>query len=189
LRAAAVGLCLLALLACSAPPAPEPARYLLRADEGLPGAAATAAVRVGLRRVEVAPYLRQPGLALETDPHRIRHARHHRWAEPLEHGLRSLLRAELSLALDQEVDADPAGAARWEHAVDVAIDQLHGTASGEALLVASWRITRRTTGEERARGRFARRQPLVREGYPALVQAEIALVRQLAQEIAGSLRD
>jgi uncharacterized lipoprotein YmbA len=187
-RTLRAGLCLLGLLACSTPPAPEPTRYLMRAGEPAASAENAAASRVGLRRVGVAPYLRLPGLALETEPHQIRHARHHRWAEPLEHGLRSLLRAELAAALDQEVDADPTAASRWEYAVDVEVDQLHGTADGDALLVASWRVTRLATGSERARGRFVRRQPLTREGYPALVEAQIELARLLASEIAESLR-
>jgi uncharacterized lipoprotein YmbA len=73
--------------------------------------------------------------------------------------------------------------------VHVSFDQLHGTASGEALLIASWRITREAGTEVLAEFRLARSEPLAREGYAGLVDAEIDLARQLAAAIADSLRD
>jgi uncharacterized lipoprotein YmbA len=85
------------------------------------------------------------------------------------------------------VDGDAARASRWSYAIDVSVDQLHGTAAGDALLVASWRISRVGDGREIARHRFAEREPLARPGYDALAEAEIALARRLAAAIATSL--
>jgi uncharacterized lipoprotein YmbA len=100
-----------------------------------------------------------------------------------------LLRAEISNALGYEVSAESAEQSRWDYAVRVSVDQLHGTPSGGALLSAVWRITRGGGSDALAEFRLARTAPLAREGYAGLVDAEIDLARQLAVAIADSLRE
>jgi uncharacterized lipoprotein YmbA len=178
----------LLLIACAGNP-PSHTLYLLRADAPQRTARVAAPASVGLLRVDVAPYLQQPGLVLATGEHQVRPARYHRWAEPVDEGLRRFLRAEISNALGYDVSADPARKSQWDYAVQVSVDQLHGTPSGEALLSASWRITRGAEKDELAEFRMARSEPLAREGYAGLVEAEIDLARQLAVAIAASLRD
>ena len=143
------------------------------------------AVPTGLGRVTVASYLAQPGLAIETETHEIRAARQHLWAEPLEDGLRRFLRNEISKALGYDVGADLTQQRRWERTVDVTVDRMHGDLEGQARLVAQWRVTPK--GGDPSTYSFAATQPLPREGYPGLVDAEIALARQLAGAIAESL--
>ena len=172
-------------LACARASPPQ-SLYLLRAEPVEARDSTQSAPTIGLGSLQVAAYLRQPGLMLETGPNQVRPAQHHRWAEPLEDGVRRLLRAELSRALGSDVSADAVDRRRWETVVDVLIDQLHGRLNGRALLSASWRITRRDA--EPATHRFAGSAPLPREGYGGLVEAEIALIGQLAQAIARSLR-
>ena len=188
MRTIAIAWACVTLLSCSSTPPPEPARYLMRSAGEVRSEEVEPGPRIGLRRVRVAPYLRVPGLVLETEQNEVRSARYHQWAEPLEHGLRSLLRGELSAALGRDVDDDPMRMSRWDYIVDVAVDQLHGTAAGEALLVAAWRVTSVESAAELSSSRFTRREPLARTGYAALAEAEIALVRQLAASIAESLR-
>jgi uncharacterized lipoprotein YmbA len=179
----------LLLVACAGAPPPSHTHYLLRTDQPEETARVEAPARVGLLRVAVAPYLRQPGLVLETETHQVRPARFHRWAEPLEEGLRRFLRAEISKALGSDVSDDPTQRTEWDYAVEVGIDQLHGTLSGKARLEASWRISRGGGTEEIARFRMTRSEPLARDGYAGLVDAEIGLARHLALAIAASLRD
>ena len=76
-----------------------------------------------------------------------------------------------------------------DHRVDVSVEQLHGTLSGAARLVASWRITPSGDADEPAAFRFARTRPLAQDGYSALANAEVALVGELAAAIANSLGD
>ena len=179
----------LLLVACAGDPPPTHTHYLLRAEPREQTIRVEDPASIGLRSVEVAPYLRQSGLVLATGGHQVRPARYHQWAEPLDEGLRRFLRAEISSALGREVSADPAQRTRWDHAVEVSVDQLHGTLSGEAWLIASWRITRGSGAEEVAEFRMARSEPLAQDGYAGLVDAEIRLARQLAIAIADSLRD
>jgi uncharacterized lipoprotein YmbA len=179
----------LLLLGCSTATPVAREQYLMRSDAPDRSERVSAASRVGIRRVTVASYLDHTGLALETAPNQIRNARYHDWAEPLPKGLRSLLRSELSRRLGEDVDGDAARATRWTYAIDVTVDQLHGTASGDALLVASWRVERVAGNESIARYRFTQRRELARPGYAALAEAQIKLTKELAGAIAESLAE
>jgi len=179
---------LLLLVGCStATPAPH-THYLMRSEAPDRSERVNSRPRVGIRRVTLARYLDHPGLVLETAPGEVRSARYHEWAEPLSDGLRSLLRAELSRALGADVDDVAARSAHWTYAIDVKVDQFHGTAAGDALLVASWRIDRIAKPDGvAAQYRFAQRIPLPRPGYAALAEAQIELARRLASAIAESI--
>jgi uncharacterized lipoprotein YmbA len=176
------------LIACAGDPPPPQTHYLLRADTPVQTSRVEAPISIGLRRVEVAAYLRQSGLVVATGPHQVRPARHHLWAEPLEEGLRRYLRAEISRALGYDISADVLQRKQWDYAVEIIVEELHGTLSGEALLSASWRITRGDSTDPVADFRFARSASLSQDGYAGLVEAEIGLARQLAVAIADSLR-
>jgi uncharacterized lipoprotein YmbA len=177
------------LIACAGDPPQTQTHYLLRADTPVQTSRVEAPISIGLRRVEVAAYLRQPGLVVATGPHQVRPAHHHQWAEPLEEGLRRYLRAEISKALGYDISADVLHRKQWDYAVEISVEELHGTLSGEALLSARWRIARGDATAPVAEFRFARSAPLSQDGYAALVDAEIGLARQLAVAIANSLRE
>jgi uncharacterized lipoprotein YmbA len=176
------------VLACSSP-GPTTTRYLLPTNVPMGTVRMEPPVRVGLDRVDVAPYLGEPGVVVETEARQVRPARYHQWAEPLSDGLRRFLQAEISNALGYDVSDDPKQKTSWDRSIDVIIDRLHGNLSGEAQLVARWRIVPEDGVREAVTYRFAATEPLPREGYPGLVDAEITLVRNLAVAIAESLRD
>jgi uncharacterized lipoprotein YmbA len=164
-------------------------QYLLHSESAERSGRVEAPVRVGLGRVAVAPYLDQSGIVVQTEAGQVQVARQHQWAEPLDAGLRSYLRAEMSEALGYDVSGRPANLDHWDYTVDVYVDRLHGTMAGTAVLDASYWITPRPGAGDVARYRFSRSVPLAREGYPGLVDAEADLARQLAQAIAASLRE
>ena len=176
------------LLAACAGTTPDTTRYLLPASAPLGTARVEPPVWIGLGRIAVAPYLSQAGLVVETRAHQVRPARFHQWAEPLADGLRRFLRSEISASLGFDIGADISQRRRWDYRVDVSVDRLHGNLSGEALLVARWWIAPGSGQGENAAFRFAASQPLPREGYPGLVDAQIELARQLAVAITESLR-
>jgi len=185
MRYAAFSLVML-LVGCAGSSVP-PTQYLLRAQPAERSSRVQAPVRVGLGRVEVAPYLDQSGIVVETEAGQVQPAREHQWAEPLAASLRSYLRAEMSTALGYDVSAGPADLAERDYTVDVYVDRLHGTMAGKAVLDASYRITPRAGAGDVAAYRFSQSAPLPREGYPGLVDAAADLARQLAQAIAASL--
>ncbi|MBW2315926.1 MAG: membrane integrity-associated transporter subunit PqiC [Deltaproteobacteria bacterium] len=185
MRTLALSLTLL-LFACGGT-APERTAYLLRAEQSERTASLAGSPRVGLSRVIVAPYLDQAGVVVEGAAREVQVARNHTWAEPLATGVRLLLRAELAQALGEDVGLDRHDQAHWQHDVKVFVEQLHGTMSGRAILVADVRIETRGEPGGVAEHRFVHSQPLAREGYAALVDAEAALVRELAQAIASAI--
>jgi hypothetical protein len=148
-----------------------------------------APIDVSLGRVAVAPYLDRAGIVVETETGQVQAARQHEWAEPLEAGLRSYLRAQISRALGYEVSARLGDRLPWDYRVDVYVDRLHATMGGTAVLEAGYRITPRLSAGESVEYRFSRSTPLPREGYPGVVDAEADLVRRLARAIADSLRE
>jgi hypothetical protein len=149
---------------------------------------AEAPVAIALGRVDVAAYLSDPGLVLQTATNEVQAARQYLWAEPLDLSLRLFLRTEISKELGYEVSASRAPGKVLDHRVDISVEELHGTLSGAARLVASWRIIGGDGAEESA-FRFARTRPLAQDGYPALADAEIALIGELAVAIANSLAE
>jgi hypothetical protein len=178
----------LLLISCAGS-APSRTQYLLRAEPKERTGRVEVPFRVGLGRIAVASYLDQSGIVVELETGQVQAARQHEWAEPLETGLRSYLRAEISEALGFEVSAHSGERHSWNYTVDVYVDRLHGTMGGIAVLDAGYRITPQPGAGEAVEYRFSRSAPLPREGYPGLVDAEAELARQLARAIAASLRE
>jgi uncharacterized lipoprotein YmbA len=117
----------------------------------------------------------------------VRAARNHQWAEPLADGLRLYLRDEMINALGEDVALNTFDPGAIDYVVEVFVEQLHGTRAGQAVLVASFRIEPAKSGNVVER-RFAQSKALDRKGYAALVDAEVTLLRQLAEAIAAELR-
>lgn len=173
---------------CAGAPA-QRTYYLMRATvaEGVTPVESPVAIAIG--DVDVAPYLSDPGLVLETGARQVHSARSHSWAEPLDEGLRFYLRAQLSNELGYAVAANTTTEETPEFVIDVGVDELHGTLSGAARLVAHWRIARFDGTEKLVAFRFSGDRRLAQNGYAALAEAEIALVGELAAAIAESVRN
>lgn len=187
MRVLAASILGIALLACASPQPLEKSYYLLRGEGGQTEGVVRSEARVGLGRVLVAAYLDHTGLALETAPNVVRPARNHLWSEPLDQGLLIYLRSSVSAALGEQIGYRAPPGVLWDQVVDVFVEQLHGTMTGRALIVAAYRIT----GPEGAVAeyRFSRSTESPSEGYAGLVSAEKQLVRDLGEAIAGSIRE
>ena len=188
MRALLVVIALLAI-GCAGSPPPSPTYYLLPVSDSDGMREARPEVLIGLGRLEVSPYLRQQGLVVETEPGQVRPASYHLWAEPLQEGLRNFLRQEISTALGFDIGTNTAQYTEWDYQVDVTLERLHGTLSGQAQIVARWAVRTSTDVAGVTGYRFAKTGALPREGYAALVAAEIDLTRQLARAIADTLRN
>jgi uncharacterized lipoprotein YmbA len=186
-----IAIAILLLSGCAGKAIPERELYLLRADAPNQFSEARTHANIGLGAVRVASYIDQPGLVMETATGSMNAARYNEWAEPLRESLRTLLANEIAAAAGQPVRPRSYGETNWKRhtrrLIDISIEQLHGTADGDALLVAYWAVI---DPEERtilSEHQFSDRQPLTVSGYPALVEAQKRLLSDLASEIAGSL--
>jgi uncharacterized protein len=176
-------LLLVVLLAGCASQAIEPSYYLIRSKHDQESRQLNPSPDFSMGSVVIAPYIDQPGLLMETADGEIRAARHHKWAEPVYEGVRNQLIVEIGQAKGEDIL--PANLGNTALTLDVRLDQLHGTNKGTAKLVAYWWLRR---GKEvLAAYQFAEEQPLVEDGYSALVAAEQALLAKLAVKIAASL--
>ena len=81
----------------------------------------------------------------------------------------------------------PQGAPKWVPRVDVRIDELQGTSTGEARLVARWTLTQ--SDGVRLSYQYSTTEALARDGYGGLVEAERETLHALAGEIARTARD
>ena len=162
-------------------------QYLLRSEASSQFAVEKQSAVVGFGSVVVASYIDGLGLVQESRSGEVRAARDHQWAEPLRDSLRVFMAQEVSADAGQVIRAYNIGENDWQRRIDLRIDQLHGTASGEAKLVAYWQVfdtDERTVISENG---FSETQPLSADGYDALVAAEKALLIRLAAKMAASL--
>jgi len=177
------------LVACSSP-APAPSSYLLRGEASEGSGSLDGSTRVGLGRLVVAPYLlSNQGIVVESAPGVVQAARQHRWAEPLDAGLRWFLRAEIAKGLGDDVGAGLISRQDWDYTIDIYIAQFHGTMSGTAILEATYLIRPTADSVEVREYAFSKSQPQSDEGYAALVAVEQRLAAELGASIAGSLRE
>lgn len=174
---------LVVLLAGCASQAVEPSYYLLRSGQDLSSSTLSTSRDFALGAVEIAPYLDQPGLVMETAKGQMRPASQNLWAEPVFDGVRNFLATEIAQAHGQELL--PAKLTSNSTVVNIRIDLLHGTRDGKAVIVAYWWLVR--ADQVIALNRFSESRALQTSGYSALVDAEKVLLAELAQKIAASL--
>lgn len=170
------------LVACSGTPV-QTQYYLLRSDIEQHSRDLEPSKTFAMGRIVIAPYIEQPGIVLETANGEVRPAMHHQWAEPMQQGLQQFLRIEVSAAVGEDIF--PSELSEGDLLFEVRIDQLHGTAEGDARLVAYWLITRK--GEILSSYQFSESAPLQADGYAALAKAQKGLLSDLAKQIAESL--
>ena len=139
-------------------PAPQtdPTRYYVLTGP-VAAAAAPGELRVGIRRVELAAYLKSPDLIVRRGANELVLQDFARWGEPIDAGVSRLLHASLTAAggvgrvylqpfpLDQERDCD----------VAVTILRCEGGTDRLAQFAATIEITRPTDGKLLARRSFA----------------------------------
>ena len=183
MKSASIALLLL-VAACSGQPV-DTNYYLLRGDRLPESRSLVASSDFALGTVVVATYIDQPGIAFETGGGQIRPAQHHQWAEPMHQSVRSFLQREISTLLGE--DLFPVSMSSADTALDIRVDQLHGTNDGQAVLFAYWWL--RKGGEILEPHQFGKTLALKSDGYEALVKAEKALLNSLAREIADKLKD
>ena len=173
---------ILLLQACASTPS-TPSEYLLSGPSESSSRQHHGTVDAALARVAVAEYLNRPEIVVETRDGVIQPAFAHRWAEPLEAGLRRAIARVASDASGLVVLPDATAAAPL--LVDVTIERFHGTESGRVTLAARWTV-RRDDGI--SHHRMVDSVLTRADGYAALVDAHDALVDTLAQGIGQTLK-
>lgn len=174
----------LALVACGS--VPETRFYLLADMDGSPTKARpTDRPLIVLGRIVVPDYLRQSGLIVQTNEYEIRPANYHRWAEPLEAGLRRALAMELTEAMPRfRIEPEPRDSREMDYRLDVDVSYFHGNESGEVFLSGRWMAYDLDDDERVASSRFNFRDRIGAPGYASMVAAQAAQLEQLSLEVS-----
>ena len=143
---------------------------------------------IGLGRVEVAPYLDHAGIAFETAPGEINIAEHNRWADPLDFAIRRYLQVAIGQATGQSIAGSLMTGDGVETEIDVLVHQLHGSVSGNVILVAEWQIRNEVSEEILAYRQFSTIETVRGDGYAEVVRAHGALLDEFAAAIATEIR-
>ena len=172
--------------ACTSP-APSLQQYLLRTDTPAQYSVQNQTEVIGIGAVLVASYIDDLGLVLETSNGEVRTARDHQWAEPLRESVRTFLAREISAGAHQIIRSQRSGETDWQRRIDIRIDELHGTATGDARLVAYWTVFDMAERTVLAENGFVHTEALSDDGYEALARAHKKLLSRLALAITKSL--
>ncbi len=161
----------LVLTACASTPDPQIHSYFLELQDD----AKTGATNIGIVdvKVQVARYLAQPGIVLQTGPNQLTAAHYHRWAEPLTEGIRRVLARRLNGDVSQEA----------KMTVSVELFRFHGTHDGNALAAGHWSIYDSQKPQPLYQQAFDLNEPLHQAGYEALVQTLSALLDSVSRDI------
>ena len=174
---------MLVLAGCAAAPPAERHAYLLPQPVMESSGAAPGTVRLG--SVLLPDYLDRKDVVLQVDELKIRAARAHQWAEPLDDGIARYLQVGIANATGMSVEVAPLTSGSADADVHVRIHRLHGTIDGQVQLIAEWSVAGAGQSRILHHAEFSRTQSA--DGYPALVLAHAELLGELALRIAETL--
>jgi uncharacterized lipoprotein YmbA len=179
---------LLTLLQACASSAPVTNEYLLRAPALPESTAGALDRRVTLNPIWVASYLDREGIVVATSPHQITEARYQQWAEPLATSLQRVLQVEIARSANARVNTESTSGPESKLSINVRVYQYHGDLNGKVKLVAEWSLHPAGSRDGGTSYQFSSTMTTAAEGYPALVETQLALATQLAGRIGNSVR-
>lgn len=156
-------------------------------------------IAVGIRRLQLAPYLQSNSVVVRGGDHaqELSLSEFHRWSEPLGEGINRALAGYLTAAGSfRVVDVAPWSAgAEHDYLIELSVLRFEGVGAsggaapeGEAHVVATWAIIRKDDGEILMRGTTDHRRPGWRVGdYAGLVALLDGGVEAIATDLMNSL--
>jgi uncharacterized protein len=176
--------------------APDVQQYVLGgARTPLAAAADSGGLSIGIRRMDLAPYLTTPSLVVRRGDHRIEASPFHRWGEDLGEGINHTVAAHLAnRAPVRHVNIAP-WAARTHHdyLVQLHVTRFEGVADSAATtagvhVVTAWDIIRPLDGALLVRGTTDYRDGRFPLGdYDAMVAALNVALQRVAEDLRGCL--
>jgi uncharacterized lipoprotein YmbA len=152
---------------------------------------------IGLRRLDLAPYLAAPAVVVRRGQHQIVLSEYHRWVEDPAEGINRAVAAYLAAAGPyRAVDVAPwTVQSRYDYLIQLHISRFEGLAPEDSMateggvrVVASWEILNQQNGIVHARGTTDYQETGWRVGdYSALVVLLDRGLNDLAQDLAACL--
>lgn len=166
----------------------SPKSYYVLTPEG--PAPSGGGMTIGVGPVSLAGYLDRSNLVFQESGNRMAVAESHRWAGDLEENIARVTATNLGRKLGTgNVRTYPWGSdGDLRYQVSLDIRQLHGTADGDAVIDAAWRVYSLPDRRLATSRSWSGAEPLRADGYDELAAAQSRLLARLAGEIASSLR-
>ena len=136
--------------------------------------------------VEVASYLDQEGIVMQTSDIELNAANQNLWAESLGQQLTRRLRQSLAADLPNVVVQNTSRSEAGTQRLTLSVDQFQGRYDGQAVASGEWQL--HEGNELLAQRHFEVSQPLSDDGYPALVRTLGAVWNEVARQIAEDFR-
>lgn len=143
---------------------------------------------LGIGRIHTADYLHSRGIITQTDDFRIHTATYHRWAEPLQAGIRRKIAQQLSQATEGiRIEARPANFRDTDYRLDIEIGQFHSSTTGAVVLHGRWTLYDVERGTLLDSTAFALEEMMVGSGYQSAVKAKTDLLARLGARISAAI--
>ena len=156
-------------------------------------------VTIGVRRLQLAPYLETPFILVRQGPNQIGFSEFHRWGEALSAGINRAVAGYLDdRASFEAVDVVPWPAGeRYDYVIQLHVLRFEGVSQGEppavdgeAVVLATWEIIRQLDGTVLQRGSTDHRESGWTVGdYAGLVALLDTGLRALTDQLLRSIDD
>jgi uncharacterized lipoprotein YmbA len=146
---------------------------------------------LGIRSVELPPYLDRPQIVTRTGPHEINLAELNHWAEPLQDNATRVLVENLAALIpsDWMVSYPWTGQIPVDYQVAVKVIRFDLTAAEDSVLIARWRILGKDGNDIISERKSIYRIRPDGSDYPAIVSAMNQTLADFSREIAEAIRD
>ena len=162
--------------------------YRLNATAAAPTGAADSGVSVAIGPVALPGYIDRTEVVFASGPNEFQIPTNALWTGSLRDNISRTVATDLGRILrSREVRAGLEPGFKPRYRVELDVRQFHGISGQEAILDLSWRIESGASGETISRHNGNFREPMIGDGYAALVSAESRLLEQCAAAIAKSL--
>lgn len=162
---------ILFLSACGSTPDTEIHYFVLNPNQSTVSNTDLSSQSITLLPIQLAKFLDQPGIVLQTDQHEINVAHYHRWAEPLKNNLHRYISQSIGSNATNETS----------QTLEIHIQEFQGAADGTALLSGYWL-------SENKKQIFQYQAPLNTTGYTELVRQLALLLDQLSADIITKIK-
>ena len=161
--------------------------YVLTPDRSLP---AKAGVGIGVGPVSVAEYADRSNLVVAETPNRMSVSENHRWAGDLPTTMSRVLATNLGGRLNtNQVQVYPwKGDEGVRYQVSLDIRQFHAGTDGYAVMEGTWKVYTLPGRQLKMTKSFMDREPMMADGYTAMVEAQSRMMGRLADAIATGIR-
>ncbi|OLO03366.1 MULTISPECIES: ABC-type transport auxiliary lipoprotein family protein [Salinicola] len=174
-----------AMAGCAAQSTPTN-RYTLPEADSQPPTTGPQARKLTVVPVEVASYLDQEGIVMQTSDIELNAANQNLWAEALGQQLTRRLRQSLAADLPAVMVLNAAHGEPGAQRLTLSVDQFQGRYDGQAVASGEWQL--HDGNRLLAQRHFDVSRPLSDDGYPALVRTLGGVWEEVASEIADEIR-